>query len=270
MIEKHSRASAFDGLAANYDRYRIGYSSELFDVLEKLGFRRGISVLDAGCGTGLSMGPLAARGMQLVGVDPSPPMLAAAKLAVPAATFSEGSVEALPFADGTFDAAVSAQAFHWFDADKAYAELTRVVKPGGPIAVWWKILSTDDPLRALRAAASGGIGIEPAADSLRGGFSAFYRAPFAARTLRVLPFTARFRVEDWIGYERSRAAAQHAYGAKLEAYLEALRAGLVAKYGSPAAQLDVRYTQFLYLGSTPVDSTASNPSRSASPSRRAK
>jgi ubiquinone/menaquinone biosynthesis C-methylase UbiE len=251
MIEQHARASAFDGLAANYERYRIGYSSELFDALETLGFRRGTSVLDAGCGSGLSMGPLAARGMKVAGIDSSAPMLAAAKLAVPAATLCEGRVEALPFADGSFDAAVSAQAFHWFEADAAYAELARVVKPGGPIAAWWKILSADDPMRALRTAACRQIGAEPAPDSLRGGFGAFYRAPFASRTLRVLPFTARFVIDDWIGYERSRAAAQAAYGAKLEPYLDALRAGLIAKYGSPAQHVDVRFTQFLYLGSTP-------------------
>jgi len=251
MIEQHASGSAFDGLAANYGRYRIGYSSELFDALETLGFRRGMSVLDAGCGTGLSMGPLAARGMKVAGVDPAPAMLAAAKLAVPGATFTQGRVEALPFLDRSFDAAVSAQAFHWFEADKGYAELARVVKPGGPIAVWWKALGSDDPMRALRAAACRRIGVEPVPDSLRGGFSAFYRASFAARTLRVLPFTARFRVDDWIGYERSRAAPQAAYGAKLEAYLDALRAGLLAKYGSPAQHVDVRYTQFLYVGSTP-------------------
>jgi SAM-dependent methyltransferase len=249
VIEQHARGAAFDGLVANYQRYRVGYSSELFDVLENLGFRRGMSVLDAGCGTGLSMEPLAARGLTLTGVDSSPPILAAAKLAVPKAAVVEGRVEALPFPDRHFDAAVSAQAFHRFDADRAYAELVRVVKPGGPIAVWWKILSSDDPMRALRAAACSRIGAAPAPDPLRGGFGAFYRAPFASRTLRVLPFQARFFVDDWIGCERSRASAETAYGAKLADYLDALRAELSAKYGS-AGRVEVRFTQFLYLGST--------------------
>jgi ubiquinone/menaquinone biosynthesis C-methylase UbiE len=213
MIEQHPGGRAFDGLAANYERYRVGYSNELFDALENLGFRRGMAVLDAGCGTGLSMEPLAARGMTVTGVDSSGQMLAAAKHAVPGAAVVEAKVEALPFPDRHFDAAVSAQAFHWFDADKAYAELSRVVKPGGPIAVWWKILGSSEPMRALRAAACARAGVEPGADPLRGGFGAFYRAPFASRTLRVLPFLARFSIDDWIGYERSRASTRDAYRA---------------------------------------------------------
>jgi ubiquinone/menaquinone biosynthesis C-methylase UbiE len=239
----------FSGLAADYERYRIGYSNELFEVLEKLGFRRGSRVLDVGCGTGISMEPLAARGLSVTGIDPSAEMLAAAKHAVPGATLVHGSVEALPFSDRKFDAALSAQAFHWFDGDKAFAQLIRVVKPGGPIAVWWKVLATDDPLRALRAAACAQAGVEPSADALHGGFGAFYRAAFASRTLRVLPFRARFRVEDWIGYERSRALARNAYGARRAAYIDALRAGLCAEFGSPEAGLDVRYVQYLFVGS---------------------
>lgn len=250
MIDHNQRSGDFAGLAAPYDRYRIGYSSELFDILERLGLRRGAQVLDAGCGTGLSMEPLTARGMTVTGVDSSGEMLAAARLRVPGATLVEAGVEALPLPDHRFDGAVCAQAFHWFDADRAFAELIRVVKPGGPIAVWWKILGSDDPLRTLRAAACARVGIQPSPDALRGGFGAFYRAAFAERTLRVLPFSARFTIDDWIGYERSRSSARSAYGAKLERYVSALRAELVAKYGSPSACIDVRYTQYLYAGKT--------------------
>ncbi len=242
-------AGGFDDLAADYSRYRIGYSNDLFDVLESLGFARRSSVLDAGCGTGLASGPLAARGMAVTGIDPSPPMLAAARAAVLQATFVEGRVEALPFAGASFDGAVCAQAFHWFDADRAFGELSRVVKPGAPIAVWWKILGTNDPMRELRATAARQAGVEPARDALSGGFGAFYRAPFAKRVARVIPFVARFSVDDWLGYERSRAMSRDAYGSRQPAYLAALAAGLQAKYGSPAARIDVRYTQFIYVGS---------------------
>lgn len=249
MIEHNVRGD-FNGLAANYERYRIGYSPELFTFLETVGLRRGATVLDAGCGTGLSMEPLVARGVKVTGIDPSSEMLAIAQAAVPDATVVAGSVEELPFGAASFDGAVCAQAFHWFDADRAFAELIRVVKPGGPVAVWWKILGSDEALRSHRTAACARAGIEPSADPLRGGFSAFYRAPFASRILRVMPFRARMSIDDWLGYESSRAIARDAYGDKRAAYIDALRHELVAAYGSPAARIDIRYTQFLYVGTT--------------------
>jgi ubiquinone/menaquinone biosynthesis C-methylase UbiE len=250
MIEQNVGTAGFDGLADNYERYRTGYSGELFDILEKLGMRRDMTVLDAGCGTGIAMQPLLKRGMAVTGLDANSEMLAIARTNLPSATFVAGRAEELPFADGSFDAAISAQSFHWFDMSRAYAELIRVVKPGGPVAVWWKMLGSDDPMRALRAAACKQAGVVPSADPLSGGFSAFYRAEFAQRTLRVLPFTARFQLDDWMGYERSRAAIRDAYGARYEAYLDALRGELQAKYPLPSSRIDVRYTQYLYVGAT--------------------
>ncbi len=251
MIQQHAQAGNFDGLVSEYDRYRIGYSTELYDAVERLGIAPRSTIIDIGCGTGLATEPFVARGIRVVGLDPSAEMLAVAKARVPAATFVTAAAEHIPYGVASFDGAVSAQAFHWFDADRAYAELLRVVKPGGTIAVWWKVLGSDDPLRAMRAAACEHVGVAVGADPLRGGFGAFYRAPFARRTLRVLPFTARFRVDDWIGYERSRATARNAYGDKREAYIAALSAALTARYGSGDAWLDVRYTQYLYAGTAP-------------------
>jgi ubiquinone/menaquinone biosynthesis C-methylase UbiE len=248
MIHQRARASDFNDLAVDYDRYRIGYSNELFDVFGASGLPRAAAVLDAGCGSGFATEPLVARGMNVTGIDPSPRMLESAKRRAPTATFVEATVEELPFGDRKFDAAVSAQAFHWFDNDRAFAELMRVVKPGGTIGVWWKVLGSDDPLRVLRTAAAKRAGVAPVAERQRAGFSAFYRAPFANRTLRVLPFVARVSVDDWIGYERSRASVRNGYGDRRAAYLEALRAELGAQYGSPAARLEVRYTQYLYIG----------------------
>jgi ubiquinone/menaquinone biosynthesis C-methylase UbiE len=250
MIEHKARPGNFDSLAADYGRYRIGYSRELFEALEKFGFRRGASILDAGCGTGISSEPLVARGMQVTGIDPSAEMLATAKRDVPAATFLDGRVEELPFDDATFDGAVSAQAFHWFDAERAFHELIRVVRPGAPVAVWWKMLCSDDAMRSIRAAACDQAEVEPGEDPLRGGFRAFYRAPFASRSLRVLPFAARFAIEDWIGYERSRAYVRNTFGDRTDAYIDALRTLLVRKYGNSGARVEVRYSQYLYVGTT--------------------
>lgn len=47
------------------------------------------------------------------------------------------SAESLPFRDGTIDALTVGQAFHWFDAPRALAEIGRVLRPGGTLALLW-------------------------------------------------------------------------------------------------------------------------------------
>jgi len=238
----------FDDLAANYEQFRTGYSSDLFDSLGELGFRNGMRVLDVACGSGISMDPLVARGMNLVGIDSSTEMLKAAKRRVPAATLAHGRAEALPFENAFFDGAISAQSFHWFDQPAVLREMIRVVRSGGPVAVWWKVLTASDKMRTFRAAACKEVGLPVADKILKGGFRAFYGAPFARRALRVLPHIVRVSVDDWIGYERSRAQARNNYGTRRDAYIDALRRQLLEAAGTSGASIDVRYMQYLYVG----------------------
>jgi ubiquinone/menaquinone biosynthesis C-methylase UbiE len=238
----------FDLLADAYSAFRSGYSEPLIDQVMLYGSLAGRPVLDVGCGTGIVTAALAAKGVVTTGLDPSAAMLAHARASVPNVRFQEGTGEAIPFADGTFRAAVCAQAMHWMDAPKALAEMTRVTQPGGIVAVWWKVLASDDRIRTLRATAANAIGAKATKDPLPPGFSAFYDAPFARRELRVFPHMVRPTVAEWVGYESSRANALRAYGEKRDAYLTALREAMTNALGSPEQRILVRYMQYLYVG----------------------
>jgi len=244
MIETNN---PFDQLAAEYDAYRSGYSRTLYDVLEEYGFKAGSSVLDVACGTGMASEPLLKRGLKVTGVDVSEAMLERARIRLKEAKLVTGNAEDLPFKDGSFDAVVCAQAIHWMDHPKALAEMSRVVVPkGGRVAIWVKKMVTDEPLRALRAQASRSVGVEPPADIMAKGFRAFYQHPFKQHHLRVVPHVIMTDVDRWLGYERSRARKSH-YGAKFDAYLEALEKIMreTAVAGKP---FQVRHSQFLYIG----------------------
>lgn len=103
------------------------------------GIASGQRVLDVACGTGVVAVTAARRGAQVEALDLAPALLDRARhnaeLAGVPIVFTEGDVEALPYADATFDVVVS-QFGHMFGPRPAVAlaEMLRVLKPGGRIA----------------------------------------------------------------------------------------------------------------------------------------
>lgn len=90
-------------------------------------------VLDIGCGDGYVTAQIAERlpGGSILGVDPSPRMIAAAKRRTTAATFQPGDVTALRF-DAEFDVVTSFNALHWvLDQPAAYRHMAAALRPGG-------------------------------------------------------------------------------------------------------------------------------------------
>lgn len=247
MPEAH--AQTFDELAGAYSRFRVGYAPELYDVLGEFGVTGGTSVIDVGCGTGLVAEELQRRGCTVTGVDISPAMLEHARAGVPGGTFVLGSSEALPFGSASFDSAVSAQAFHWFDQPKALAEMRRVVKPGGVVAVWWKGLMRGDSTRLIREGVASELGLIGPPDLLTAEFSAFEGSGLTDRRLRVIPWLVPMTAERYFGYEFSRKRARDAFGSRLQEYLERLR----DRIGPLDTELTISYVQLLYLGRVPAN-----------------
>jgi demethylmenaquinone methyltransferase / 2-methoxy-6-polyprenyl-1,4-benzoquinol methylase len=97
---------------------------------------RGDRVLDACCGTGDLAVAAATAGGKVTGLDFSLPMLERAREKAPEIEWVEGDALALPFEDGTFDAAtVGFGVRNLSELDKGLKELRRVLRPGGRLAV---------------------------------------------------------------------------------------------------------------------------------------
>lgn len=238
-------------LAQEYANSRIGYSHELYDVIAQFGLRRGATILDIGCGTGIASRPFAVNGFPVTGIDPSPSMLAVAAQRLPNATLVEGEAEALPFPNERFDVAISAQTFHWIDRARALAEAHRVLRRGGIIAIWWKHLMGQDAIKQIGDDVFMQLGTTPAQSGLSGGFKEFYASQFDQQTLRVLPWRTSMTLEQYLGYERSRCAVRKALGDRADEYFSLLEQRLRDRWGAGNPMLSVAYIQYLYMAKKP-------------------
>ncbi len=108
-------------------------------VCAEAGVQKGDRVLDVACGTGaltLAAAKIAGPPGSVVGLDANPEMLAVARRKPAQIDWQEGTAEALPFSDNSFDAVVSQFGFMFFeDKPKALFEMMRVLKPNGRLAV---------------------------------------------------------------------------------------------------------------------------------------
>lgn len=106
------------------------------DVLDP---RDGERVLDAGCGTGAALaGVLARAGVSASGIDPSTAMIAAARRRLgKRADLHAADTATMPFAEGSFDAALLLNVLYFCDAEsRMVADLHRVLRPGGRLVVY--------------------------------------------------------------------------------------------------------------------------------------
>jgi SAM-dependent methyltransferase len=125
-------------LAEQYERARPGYPPEaLARITDELWLGPGRRVLDLAAGTGKLTRQLVATGAEVVAVEPLASMREACAAAVPAVEVLEGTAESIPLPDSSVDAVTVAQAFHWFDPVAAFAEIARVLRTGGGLALVW-------------------------------------------------------------------------------------------------------------------------------------
>lgn len=137
-IDKRRVGAAFDRAASVYDvtaRFQHAVVERLMALLLKRQASDGLlapaRILDGGCGTGYGASLLRQAWPEalVVGCDLAPAM--AVQSQARGVTAVCGDLECLPFADGSFDLIWSSLALQWCQPAKVYAELRRVLSPGG-------------------------------------------------------------------------------------------------------------------------------------------
>jgi len=141
-----SAAAGFERAVAEYELGRPGFPDVAVRfLLERLRLGSGRLCVELGPGTGKLTELLAPSGVRILGIEPVQAMRKAFARNVPGADLVGAVAEELPLRAGVADAAVAAQAFHWFDGSRALAELARVLRPGSMLGLVWNIRDEDTP-----------------------------------------------------------------------------------------------------------------------------
>ena len=149
----------FSDRAEDYARHRPTYPPATIDaILEGLGDPAALVGADLGAGTGISARLLANRGVYVHAVEPNAAMRAVAP-PHPRIRWVDATAEETTLPKDSVDAVVCAQSFHWFQPERALAEIHRILKRRGRLSLLWNLPDERDPFtagvyRAIRLASS--------------------------------------------------------------------------------------------------------------------
>ncbi|CAN5614991.1 class I SAM-dependent methyltransferase [soil metagenome] len=148
MIYQAARQGFGSGSEA-YERGRPSYPPDAVAwLIEGLGIGPGRTVVDLAASTGKLTRLLVPSGARVLAIEPVAAMRDRLAEQVPGVDVREGTAEALGLRDGSVDAVVVGQAFHWFDGAAALAGIHRVLRPGGGLGLVWNVRDLASPLQA--------------------------------------------------------------------------------------------------------------------------
>jgi SAM-dependent methyltransferase len=132
-------AVGFQRAAAVYERSRPGFPEAAIRLLvRELDLREGRTLLELAAGTGKLTRLLAPTGARILAVEPVAAMRGHLD-GIAGVAAVDAVAESIPLPDRSVDAAVGAQAFHWFDNGRVIQELDRLLSPGGAVGLVWNV-----------------------------------------------------------------------------------------------------------------------------------
>lgn len=137
-MTREARGLSFGTMAEEYDRWRPSYPAAAVDWLAPVA---PATVAEVGAGTGRLTSLLLSRGITVEAVEPDPRMRTVLARNNPAARCHAGHSTALPLPDGSADAVLVADAWHWFDPEATMQEVRRVLRPRGWLGLVWNVVA---------------------------------------------------------------------------------------------------------------------------------
>ncbi len=232
----------FSGHATAYAHYRPHYPEALFRAL-RTAAPEGNVAWDVGCGNGQASIALASHFSRVFATDASPQQIDRAALHS-RVRYSVASAEASGLADHSVDAILVAQALHWFDFERFYAEVRRVARPDAVIAAVVYELATITPAidRQVLRFYRGGIG--PFWPPDRAHIETGYRNipwPFSGVELPPLTMAVEWSLADLMGYLGTWSAVVRYRQATGQDPLPEFERDLTVEWGDPQKKRTVSW-----------------------------
>ncbi|SEK53839.1 Methyltransferase domain-containing protein [Roseateles sp. YR242] len=239
----------FNQGGAAYARYRPEYPPELAAFLASVAPTRALAV-DVGCGTGQLTVQLAEHFEQTIGLDPSADQLANA---TPHArvVYRCCPAEQLDVKAGQASLITAAQAAHWFDLPRFYAEVRRVAAPDAVVSLLsYGVLVLDGDLNELfQRFYSQDVGrFWPPERRLVDTGYASIDFPFDERQAPPMTIRKDWNLEELLGYISTWSAVRSALEKGQEALLHRFAAELTERWGDPARTREMRWPINMRLG----------------------
>jgi len=239
----------FSSRSADYAAYRPTYPVALVDYLAGL-CETSATALDVGCGTGQLSVLLAERFASVVATDASAKQI---ENAVPheRVTYRVAPAEKSGLPEHAVDLVTVAQAAHWFDLPAFYAEVRRVAKPGGVLAlITYGVVRTDPEIvSVVRHFYRDVIGPywPPERRHVEEGYRGF-DFPFTELTPPEMAITVEWRAADLIGYADTWSAVREAEKVLGRAPIDAFAQDLTAAWGDPERRRTIRFPLSFRIG----------------------
>lgn len=240
----------FSSVAGRYADFRPHYPDALFDHLATL-VPRDATVWDCAAGNGQATRGLAARFARVIATDASAEQIAAAPV-LPNAEFRVALAEASGLPEASVGLVTVAQALHWFDLPRFYAEVRRVLQPGGCLAVCAYGINRleGEAVDAIVQDFYGGV-LDAYWPPSRRIVEQGYRTidfPFEELAVPVLEMEAQWTLERLLGYFSTWSATNRYIKATGQNPLGPLAARLAPVWGDPAAARRIRWPLALRIG----------------------
>lgn len=240
----------FAPVSAHYARFRPTYPAALFAWLADAAPGRELA-WDCAAGSGQASLDLARRFTRVIATDASRTQIDAAP-PHPNVEYRVAPAEASGLPEAAADLIAVAQALHWFDLDRFYAEARRVLKPGGILAAWTYGAQTVDETRVdacVRTFYRETVGSHwpPERQHVESGYRTL---PFPFREIPHPEFhmTANWTLPELLGYLRSWSATGRYLAARGTDPVDGLAMELLPLWGEPSARRRVIWPLSLRVG----------------------